>query len=114
MLSFRSNKSAMSHRSNNSLSKQDLKETSADKEKGRLKSKADPTMAINEAEPCMSSRTVIHSFLIPPPLPCTRRNANVWKASVASNHLTNLGSLRTIQHRDHQGNLIGPLARRHT
>ncbi|RYP14949.1 hypothetical protein DL765_006017 [Monosporascus sp. GIB2] len=51
--SFRSEKSQKSHKSAGSGShhKIDTKETSAEKESNRLHSKADPTLAISEAEP---------------------------------------------------------------
>ncbi|KAI0486339.1 hypothetical protein F4859DRAFT_511333 [Xylaria cf. heliscus] len=55
----------------------DLTETSAEKEAKRLHSKADPRMALNEREPAMEAQTV------------SERPA-----------------LRSIQHRDHQGNPI--------
>lgn len=48
MLSFTSNKS---HKSSGSQGKIDLKETHAEKERGRLKSKADPTLAMSEDQP---------------------------------------------------------------
>lgn len=53
--SFRSDKS---HGSN----KLDLHETSAEKEAKRLHSKADPSVAMNEAEPCKSSTP--HALII--------------------------------------------------
>ncbi|RYP45101.1 hypothetical protein DL769_011482 [Monosporascus sp. CRB-8-3] len=51
--SFRSEKSQKSHKSTGSGGhhKVDIKETSAEKESNRLHSKADPTLAISEAEP---------------------------------------------------------------
>ncbi|RYO75138.1 hypothetical protein DL766_006655 [Monosporascus sp. MC13-8B] len=51
--SFRSEKSQKSHKSAGSGShhKIDIRETSAEKESNRLHSKADPTLAISEAEP---------------------------------------------------------------
>ena len=69
--SFRSDKS---HSSN----KIDLTETSAEKEAKRLHSKADPTLAMNEAEP----------------------------SEVAATHKSSLAPLRSIQHRDANGNPI--------
>lgn len=58
--SFRSDKS---HGSN----KLDLHETSAEKEAKRLHSKADPSVAMNEAEPCKlpSPLLVVSSLLTP-------------------------------------------------
>lgn len=49
--SFQSNKS---HKSSGSHPKIDLHETPEEKEAKRLHSKADPTVAMSEAEPCMS------------------------------------------------------------
>ncbi|KAI9886798.1 MAG: hypothetical protein M1823_001368 [Watsoniomyces obsoletus] len=74
MLSFSSSKS---HKSSGSQGKIDLKETHAEKERGRLKSKADPTLAMSEEEPTM----------------------------VAAGATTR-ESLRAVQHRDLNGNLI--------
>lgn len=52
MLSFTSKKSAGSQRSVSSPRKIDLTETSAEKSKNRIKTKADPTLAMNEEQPC--------------------------------------------------------------
>jgi hypothetical protein len=43
-----------SQKSHKSSGSKDLQETHAEKEAKRLHSKADPTLAISEAEPCMS------------------------------------------------------------
>ncbi|KAH6675492.1 hypothetical protein B0J14DRAFT_652343 [Halenospora varia] len=74
--SFRSNHS---HKSSNSSNKVDLHETHQEKEAKRLQTKADPSMAITEAEP----------------------------SAVASGEKSLLGSIRAIQHRDALGNPIG-------
>ncbi|KAK1752369.1 meiotically up-regulated gene 9 protein [Echria macrotheca] len=71
-ISFRSDKS---HGSNHKI---DLHETSAEKEAKRLHSKADPTLAMNEAEP----------------------------AEVAAQVKSSLAPLRSIQHKDAFGNPI--------
>jgi len=55
--SFRSDKS----RGSGSNHKIDLHETSAEKEAKRLHSKADPTLAMQEAEPCEQKRPNLHS-----------------------------------------------------
>lgn len=55
--SFRSEKSHKSHKSSGSKdqhNKIDLHESAAEKESNRLHTKADPSVAMNEAEPCMS------------------------------------------------------------
>ncbi|KAI2636035.1 hypothetical protein GGS21DRAFT_61570 [Xylaria nigripes] len=71
-------RSDKSHKSASSHSyKRDLTETSAEKEAKRLHSKADPRMALNEREPAMEAQTV------------SERPA-----------------LRSIQHKDAQGNPI--------
>ncbi|KAK0729081.1 hypothetical protein B0T21DRAFT_385198 [Apiosordaria backusii] len=74
--SLRSDKSQGS--SNQKADKVDLHETSAEKEAKRLHSKADPTLAMQEAEP----------------------------AQVAANEATSLAPLRSIQHKDLYGNPI--------
>jgi len=74
--SFRSDKSHKSHGSN--VNKIDLHETSLEKEAKRLHTKADPTMAISEAEP----------------------------AEVAASGTSSLAPLRNIQHKDVYGNPI--------
>lgn len=73
--SFRSNHS---HKSSGSGGKIDLHETHGEKESKRLHSKADPSMAITEAEP----------------------------SAVASGVKSSLAPIRAIQHRDNQGNPI--------
>lgn len=50
MLSMESIKSGKTHKSSGSKDKIDL--TESPKDKRRLHSKADPTLAINEAQPC--------------------------------------------------------------
>ncbi|KAK3341742.1 hypothetical protein B0T25DRAFT_464766 [Lasiosphaeria hispida] len=76
--SFRSDKSHGSNGNNSVSQKQDLHETSAEKEAKRLHSKADPTLAMNEAEP----------------------------AEVAATGKSSLAPLRSIQHKDAFGNPI--------
>ncbi|OIW34563.1 hypothetical protein CONLIGDRAFT_675530 [Coniochaeta ligniaria NRRL 30616] len=79
--SFRSDKSHKSHKSSGSKDqhqKIDLHETAAEKESHRLHTKADPSVAINEAEP----------------------------AAVQANAKTLLAPLRGIQHKDALGNPI--------
>ncbi|CAG8983910.1 hypothetical protein HYALB_00005550 [Hymenoscyphus albidus] len=71
--SFRSNHSQKSSGSNHKI-----EETHQEKEQKRLHSKADPTMALNEAEP----------------------------SAVASHIKSSLAPIRAIQHRDAQGNPI--------
>lgn len=78
ILSFGSNKSGKGLKSSGSQRKVDLKETTAEKYRNRIHSKADPTLAMSEEEP----------------------------ASVAVGQSSNLESLRSIQHRDQNGNLI--------
>ncbi|KAK4648389.1 uncharacterized protein QC761_109600 [Podospora bellae-mahoneyi] len=75
--SLRSDKSQGSS-SNQKADKVDLHETSAEKEAKRLHSKADPTLAMQEAEP----------------------------AQVAANEASSLAPLRSIQHKDLYGNPI--------
>jgi hypothetical protein len=75
-LSFRSDKSGKSGGSTHP--KVDMHETSTEKEANRLHSKADPTLAMNEAEP----------------------------STVQANVKNQLGSLRDMQHKDPYGNPI--------
>ncbi|KAI9830766.1 MAG: hypothetical protein M1826_004399 [Phylliscum demangeonii] len=77
-LSFSSNKSAKSLASSPSVRKADLRETTAEKSRNRLQSKADPSLAIHEVEPSIAATT----------------------------QKSNLESLRAIQHRDTKGNII--------
>ncbi|KAJ3579587.1 hypothetical protein NPX13_g979 [Xylaria arbuscula] len=74
--SFRSDKSQKS--ANAQAHKVNLTETSAEKEAHRLHGKADPRMALNEREPAMEAQTVS----------------------------SDRPALRSIQHKDVQGNLI--------
>ncbi|ORY66197.1 uncharacterized protein BCR38DRAFT_174559 [Pseudomassariella vexata] len=83
--SFRSDKSQKAEKSaptsgSYKITSADLHETSAEKAKKRLHSKADPTMAMNEAEP----------------------SAVAQSAANFDEH----APLRSIQHRDRNGNLI--------
>uniref|UniRef100_A0A093VBX3 Uncharacterized protein C19C7.04c n=1 Tax=Talaromyces marneffei PM1 TaxID=1077442 RepID=A0A093VBX3_TALMA len=72
-------KSEKSHRSSGSIGgKISLQETPEEKAKRVLHTKADPTLAMNEAQPAM----------------------------VATLEKSNLGSLRSIQHKDQYGNVI--------
>ena len=63
--SFKSEKSHKSHKSTDSgHHHRKLSETSAEKESRRLHSKADPTLAISEAEPGLyPSTTIIHMYV---------------------------------------------------
>lgn len=74
--SFRSDKS---HKSSDSHHKIDLTETTAEKESNRLHSKADPTLAMHEAEPAAVAQMTGGAVLKP---------------------------LSSIQHRDSSGNVI--------
>ncbi|KAG0650917.1 Uncharacterized protein D0Z07_2759 [Hyphodiscus hymeniophilus] len=74
-----------SHKSSGSAGKIDLHETHQEKESHRLQSKADPSMAITEAEPCK----YLHAAA-----PAVAREAS------------SLSPIRAIQHRDNQGNPI--------
>ncbi|KAK2005103.1 hypothetical protein LX36DRAFT_705753 [Colletotrichum falcatum] len=76
--SFQSHKSHKSHRSSGSHNKIDLHESHQEKEAKRLHSKADPTVAMSEAEP----------------------------SAVQAMTKTSLAPLRAIQHRDTTGNPI--------
>ncbi|KAK4175107.1 hypothetical protein QBC36DRAFT_312312 [Triangularia setosa] len=80
--SLRSDKSQGSS-NNQKADKLDLHETSAEKDAKRLHSKADPTLAMQEAEPDLS---------VP--------------AQVAANEASSLAPLRSIQHKDLYGNPI--------
>ena len=69
LTSFGSTRSRKSHKSSGSIEKVDLKESSAEKARGRIKSKADPTLAVNEEEPCecLGPRAFLPPFKRPPP-----------------------------------------------
>ncbi|KAF3387853.1 hypothetical protein DPV78_012080 [Talaromyces pinophilus] len=71
-------KSEKSHKSSGSHGKISLHETPEEKARRALHTKADPTLAMNEAQPAM----------------------------VAALEKSNLGSLRAIQHKDQYGNVI--------
>ncbi|KAI1311407.1 hypothetical protein F5Y03DRAFT_306296 [Xylaria venustula] len=75
--SFRSDKSQSQKSANGPVHKANLTETSAEKEAHRLHGKADPRMALNEREPAMEAQTV-----------------------------SDRPALRSIQHRDLNGNPI--------
>lgn len=90
--SFRSDRS---HKSSGSVTKIDLTETHQEKQSRRLTSKADPTLAMNEAEPCTShDLTAI-------------RVTYTETAAIAINQSSMLAPLRAIQHLDAVGNPIG-------
>lgn len=91
--SFRSDKS----RGSGSNHKVDLHETSAEKEAKRLHSKADPTFAMQEAEPC--KRPCLN---LPDPAPLL----TYITAAVAATVKSSLAPLRSIQHKDVFGNPI--------
>ncbi|KAI9749580.1 MAG: hypothetical protein M1815_002408 [Lichina confinis] len=78
LTSFGSTRSRKSHKNSGSIEKIDLKESSAEKARGRIKSKADPTLAVNEEEP----------------------------AALAAKQQSNLPPLRSMQHKDQNGNVI--------
>ncbi|GAD99666.1 hypothetical protein TSTA_003950 [Paecilomyces variotii No. 5] len=78
VLSFNSNKSEKTHRSGASGHKTSLSESHDEKVARHLHTKADPTLAINEAQPAM----------------------------VAALEKSNLASLRDVQHKDQYGNVI--------
>lgn len=99
MLSFGSTKS---HKSSGSQPKIDLRETSAEKERGRLQGKNDPTLAVNEEEPCKKFPGLLRG-----PSAEKAESADGDPAAVANNHTNNLQSLRDTQYRDANGNLIG-------
>jgi len=95
--SFHSHKS---HESSGSASKIDLTETSREKASRRLSTKADPRLAMSEAEPCMSQECENNwSFNI--------ASTNSTVAAIASDHSSSLAPLRAIQHRDINGIPIG-------
>jgi hypothetical protein len=74
-----------------------LHETSAEKEARRLHSKADPTLAMQEAEPCEQPALEFDSV----------RLLTTLAAEVAATVKSSLASLRNIQHKDAFGNPIG-------
>ncbi|KAI9802426.1 MAG: hypothetical protein M1825_002810 [Sarcosagium campestre] len=79
MLSFGSSKSDKTHKAKTfSQGKVDLRETKEEKQRRKMKSKADPTVALDEREP----------------------------AAVAADKVSSMESIRNIQHKDHQGNPI--------
>ena len=96
-----SNSSRRSRRSSGSgpkLDKLDLTETHDDKKRLNVNSKADPTKAINEAQPCEQD-----------PKPKKKKKVhfadNPVTAAVALEK-SNMGDLRTMQHKDAAGNII--------
>ncbi len=91
--SFRSDKSQGSSGNH----KIDLHETSAEKEAKRLHSKADPTLAMQEAEPCKQRAFRIPLWIV----------AKFSTAEVAATVKSSMAPLRSIQHRDSLGNPIG-------
>jgi len=96
--SFRSN-----HSHKSSGSGQNLHETHEEKQSRRLTTKADPSMAITEAEPC-EFNPVRASFVATSAL-LSRLTFII--AAVASGVKSSLAPIRAIQHRDSQGNPIG-------
>ena len=90
-----SHESKRSRRSSGSAAnKLELIETSKDKR--RLNSKADPSIAMNEAQPGMDVEVSVGD-LVPD---------NIGLATMAIIEETNLDSLRSVTHRDHRGNII--------
>jgi hypothetical protein len=96
--SFRSNHSHKS--SGSSGHKIDLHETHEEKQSRRLTTKADPSMAITEAEPCEYNWRIFSSLT-------ARLRLMIYIAAVASEVRSSLAPIRAIQHRDNQGNPIG-------
>jgi hypothetical protein len=96
--SFRSNHSHKS--SGSSGHKIDLHETHEEKQSRRLTTKADPSMAITEAEPCECNIALLDTLLV-------RLGLMFYVAAVASGVRSSLAPIRAIQHRDNQGNPIG-------
>jgi hypothetical protein len=96
--SFRSNHSRKS--SGSSGHKIDLHETHEEKQSRRLTTKADPSMAITEAEPCESNWRIAST-------PHYGLRLTICTAAVASGVRSSLAPIRAIQHRDNQGNPIG-------
>jgi hypothetical protein len=96
--SFRSNHSHKS--SGSSGHKIDLHETHEEKQSRRLTTKADPSMAITEAEPCEYNLAHLDTSLV-------RLSLMFYTAAVASGVRSSLAPIRAIQHRDNQGNPIG-------
>jgi hypothetical protein len=96
--SLRSDKS---HKSSGSIGKADLHETSQEKASRRLSltTKADPRLAMQEAEPC-ESITGIKSIKV-------SLTDSFATAAIATGQASSLAPLRAIQHLDANGNPIG-------
>lgn len=104
--SFRSDKS---HKSSGS---KDVHETHNEKESRRLHSKADPSLAMNEAEPCTStflrSRPLNVLSLAPSRKERSTSLTLVIAAVAAMLSHSSAAPLRSMQHKDAFGNPIGP------
>jgi hypothetical protein len=96
-LSFQSQKSHKSHKSSGSKEKVVLHETHAEKEARRLHSKADPSLAISEDEPCKCN------------IKLRQRVVRLTLSIIAVVAMTqsSLAPLRAITHKDPLGNPIG-------
>ena len=107
---FTSNRSS---KSNRSVPKMDLKETTREKLAKRLSSKADPLVAMSETEPGKFSITSWFIFIIPwrdllclGICLCWRLVSTVIAVAAIGEH-SELGSLSGVQHKDIYGNMIG-------
>lgn len=98
--SFKSEKSHKSHKSGDSGHHHHNSETSAEKESKRLHSKADPTLAISEAEPGLS---FYYNILID--VTCWREYVAAVAQMMGGDRA--LKPLSSIQHKDANGNPIG-------
>lgn len=88
-----------SHKSSNSIPRIDLTETAKDKKK--MHTKADPSVAISEAQPGERRSHPLYTFTVVD---------DIETAAQALDKST-MESIRNLQHRDRHGNLISTLYR---
>ena len=100
MLSFGS---VRSHRSTGSGGKIDLTETAKEKAGRKMTSKADPTKAISEAQPGKEDQISQSDPLLLP------IDTNVLVIATQAQEGSTLESIRNMQHRDANGNIISKL-----
>jgi hypothetical protein len=91
-------RSDKTHRSSGSGHKLDLTESHEEKVRRSLQTKADPMLAMNEAQP--STR---------PPFAFHRTIVDLFFLDLVALEKSNLGSLRALQHKDQYGNPISTL-----
>ena len=77
----------------------DTTESAKDKEIYHMKTKADPTQALNEAQP--------GKFLF---RNRTQHSANSWAATRNATEVTTIQSIRNLEHRDAEGNIISEMS----